>query len=115
MAISAVKIGVAPLSIPAIAESIHCWAMGNRVNGIATHTAASNAIRGQSARSIFRDLAAGTRAITAAPNATRSIVTTPGWNESRPTAISRNEEPQIRASEMNRPQSWAENASRLVP
>ena len=30
----------APLSMPATAESIHCWAIGNRVSGMVTQTRA---------------------------------------------------------------------------
>ena len=50
---TAVKIGVDPLSIPATAESIHCWAIGKMVNGMASQMSPRTAIRGASERGIL--------------------------------------------------------------
>jgi hypothetical protein len=48
VAITAAKIGMAPLSIPATAELMYCWAIGKSVKGIATHTKESAINRGRS-------------------------------------------------------------------
>ena len=48
----AVNIGVAPLSIPATPESIHCCAIGKMVVGMAIQIRARVAIVGQSSRGI---------------------------------------------------------------
>ena len=114
-AMIAVKIGTAPLSIPATAESIHCWAIGKSVSGIATQTTARSATRGRSSRRIGVDLARGIIAMKRAPNPTLSQVTRPGWNASSPTSMKRNEAPQMRPIETKRAQSRPVNASRLVP
>ena len=106
---------MAPLSIPAAAELIHCWAMGKKIWGRAIHNTASATTRGQSDRSIEERRARGTTARVAAPNATRSCVTRPGVKWSRPIAMKRNDAPQMRTSDRNIAQSRGVNASRLVP
>ena len=114
-AMIAVKIGTAPLSIPATAESIHCWAIGKRVSGMATQTTARSATRGRSSRRIGVDLARGSIAMNRAPKPTLSQVTRPGWNASSPTSMKRNDAPQMRPIDTKRAQSRPVKASRLVP
>ena len=74
----AVKIGTAPLSIPATAESIHCCAIGKSVSGMATQTTARSATRGRSSRRIGVDRARGSMAMKRAPKPTLIQVTRPG-------------------------------------
>src|SRR5919106_1292401 len=85
-AVSAAKSGIAPLSMPASEESIHCWAIGNSRSGAAIHT----------------------RAI-------RRKATSPGSNASRPSAMNTKEDPHISPIEARRPHSTGPNASARVP
>ena len=112
--IAAAKMGSEPFSSPVSAELIRCSASGNSVKGIATHRTESATSRGRSARSTGLR-APGTSHSTAAPNSTRSHVTSPGSNASSPIAMNRNEAPQMPPIAANRPQSSGVNAPRWVP
>ena len=93
-AIAAVASGIAPFSIPASDESIHCSAIEKHENGIAIHVAAMKRRRGSSRAGMCRR-AAGKMPIASAPKAIRNIVTTDGAKSSSPIAMRRNEQPQI--------------------
>ena len=82
--------------MPATLESIHCWAMGSSVRGMAVQTVPSSAIRHRSSRSTgWRERAKS--ASVAVPRATLASVMTPGGNERRPISMSRKDEPQMAA------------------
>ena len=106
----AVVIGTAPLIIPATEESIHCWAIGKSVSGMAIQMIPRAATRARSAGSMGRR-ARGTSASASIPSAIRASVITPGSNASRPMAMNRNEDPQMSAMPVRRPQSNPPKAS----
>src|SRR5688572_12008250 len=93
-AMMAVKIGVAPFSMPVTLDETRCSASGNSDSGIATHTTPSTANRGHAARGTGSRVA-GTEAMTSSPNMMHSHVTRNGCNDSKPTAIRKKLEPQI--------------------
>jgi hypothetical protein len=72
-------------------------------------------ILGHSSRGIEIRLERGRANMKAAPNITRSMVTTPGWKLSSPIAMKRNELPQIALSETKSAQSLVLKDERLVP
>ena len=114
MATAAAKSGMAPLSIPATAELIHCWARGNSVNGTATHSSDKVMILARSRAATGRR-AAGVAASTAAPSPTRMKVMSPGRKASSPMSIRRKDDPQMPATARNRPQSPGVNEPSLRP
>ena len=96
--------GMAPLIMPATLESIHCWAIGKSVSGMAIQTVPSRAMRPQSSRSTgWR--ACRKSASVAVPRPMRARVTTPGANERRPISMNRKDEPQMTAMTARMPQS----------
>lgn len=84
------------------------------MKGTATHRNESATSRDRSSGA-SRERAAGTSHTTAAPNSTRSHVVSPGSNASSPSAMSRNDEPQIAPMDRNSAQSSAVNAPACVP
>ncbi len=116
VATTAVKIGAAPFSMPAIAEFTDPCASGKSVNGIATHVIGQQQQTGpRSARSIRAERAPGTTHSARCPNRIRSQVTSPGRNASSPIAMNRNDEPQIVPTTENSAQSTPANEPRCVP
>ena len=95
-ATAAANSGSEPLSIPVIDDEIHCSAIGNIVIGSAIQSTPTRAIRGRSAGSICVRRAPGSVARANQPKMMRNQVTVPGASDSRPSAMRRNDEPQIR-------------------
>jgi hypothetical protein len=114
VAITAVKIGAAPLSMPVIAEFTDPCASGKSVNGMTTHVIERSSRRPRSARSIGARTP-GTSQSADAPKRIRTHVTRPGRNASRPIAMRTNDEPQIVPTTRNSSQSTPANAPRCVP
>ena len=85
-ATSAVKIGVAPLSIPVTLDETRSSANGNSDNGTAIHTTPSSTSRGR-AEAGTGCRVSGTEATTSKPNTIRSHVTRNGSNDSSPSAM----------------------------
>lgn len=108
------KMGAAPFNIPVIAEFTHPCANGNSVSGTATHTIDRKRILGRSSRWIGT-LALGKHQSAPAPSSTRSQVINPGWKDSSPMAMNRNDAPQIPLAARNRAQWSPAKASRCVP
>ena len=104
----AAKIGVAPLRSPVTDELMYCSAIGNSVNGTATQITESRTSRPRSEASIVT-FGLGSTSSASAPDATRSNVISPGGKASRPMSMNRNDEPQIAATAMKRPQSRGVN------
>src|SRR5262245_62121420 len=115
VAITAVQIGAAPFSIPAIAEFTDPCAIGNSVSGITTQVRATTRIAARSSGWIVARRAAGNSQIAAAPNRTRSQVISPGRNASNPIAWNRKDAPQIDPTTRNSAQSTPVYAPRWVP
>jgi hypothetical protein len=101
--------GIAPFSIPASDDEIHCSATEKHVNGMAIHVALTNKMRGHSRAGTERRLA-GRAPSASAPKPIRPAVTTDGAKCSRPTAMNRNEKPQINGGTANSSQSAGPNA-----
>ena len=114
-ATSAENSGSAPFSIPVTPEEIHCSAIGNIVIGNAIQVSPTRAMRGQSLRSTCTRRAAGKQLRAPNPKTTRNNVIRPGSSASRPSAIRRNDDPQIREAASRSPQSTGVNAAALVP
>lgn len=106
---SAVKIGMAPLSMPVTAELMCCSAMGNNVKGMATHNNESAMTRTRSPGWVVMR-GPGSRLSISAPSPTRRRVSVPGLTASRPMEMNRNDAPQIPAIERNSAQSVATKA-----
>ena len=112
---AAANSGSAPLSIPVTDDEIHCSAIGNIDIGIAIHTAPRSAMRGTSSRSMATDRDVGKAARARKPKITRNQVIVPGPKLSSPSAMSRNEAPQMIAGTASSPQSPGVNDRSLVP
>ncbi len=87
-----------------------CSAIGNSVNGTATHTTDSVTSRRRSAGAIGID-GRGSRTIASAsaPSPTRINVMTPGGSASSPMSMNRNDDPQIPPTARNSDQSAGVN------
>jgi len=111
---TAVNIGVAPFSSPATAELMCCSARGNSVKGTPTQITDTASMRGRSSgRRCTRE--PGSRPKVSAPRPTRTTVTTPGSRLSRPTAMNRNDAPQMSPMAEKTAQSDCENAAVVPP
>ena len=89
------KRGLAPFSIPVIADDTRCSANGNIVRGNANHSNPSQTTEPQSPRSTgFRE--EGNNASVANPTQIRMKQTPFGPSERSPSAMNRNDAPEIR-------------------
>ena len=104
---------MAPFSMPVTAEDTWRSAWGNMLIGRASQRSPSQAMP---ARSSFRTgrRAAGTNASATNPTAKRTKVTPSGGSASSPTAISRNEQPQMRPGSATSAQSPSTLGARFV-
>ena len=96
--------GVEPFSIPVNAEDTCCSANGNMLSGNAIQKMPSSAIFSRSSRAIGAR-AAGTQESAAKPTAIRMNVTPFGAIACRPSAMNRNEAPQMIPGRTRTPQS----------
>ena len=107
--------GTAPLSMPATADETHCSAIGNSIIGAANHTKPSTITRGRSTRSTLVRRARGTSVRAPKPKRRRPKATTPGSSVSRPSAMSRNDDPHTTAATATNVQSNGSKAAELCP
>ena len=114
-ATAAANSGMEPLSMPVTDDGIHCSAIGKIVIGRAIHSSPTSAIRGRSSTSIRPRRAPGRAARASQPNTTRPRVIVPGASDSRPSAMSRNEAPQMAEATSSSVQSNGAKAAALAP
>ena len=100
----AVKSGTAPFSMPVSADETCCSAKGNMLSGNAIQSTPTSAVPRQSSRRIARR-EPGNRARVRKPTRMRVKVTPLGPMASRPSAMKRNEAPQMAPGTMRRTQS----------
>ncbi len=98
------KSGTAPFSIPVSADDTCCSAKGNMLKGKAIQSTPTSAVPGQSSRLTERR-DPGNRARVRNPTRIRVKVTPLGPIASRPSAMNRNDAPQIVPGTMSRIQS----------
>ncbi len=94
LATAATHSGVAPFNMPVSADDTCCSANGNMLSGNANHSTPSAAVPAQSARATGRR-ADGNRDSVRNPIAMRVNVTPFGSTAARPSAMNRNDAPQI--------------------
>src|SRR5262245_57863194 len=94
LATAATERGVAPFNIPVSADDTCCSANGNMLSGNANHNTPSAAVPAQSARATGRR-ADGNRDSVKNPIAMRLNVTPLGATAARPSAMNRNDAPQM--------------------
>jgi hypothetical protein len=100
----AVKSGTAPFSIPVSADETCCSAKGNMLSGNAIQSTPTSAMPGQSSRPTGRR-EPGNSASVRKPTRMRVNVTPFGPIASRPSAMKRNDAPQMTPGTMSRIQS----------
>src|SRR5712691_3343102 len=103
-ATAAANSGVAPFSIPVSADETCCSANGNMLSGKASHTMPSAAAPERSDRRICRR-AAGTSDSVRKPTAMRTNVTPFATAASSPSAMNRNDAPQLQPGRISSSQS----------
>ena len=111
---AAVKSGTAPLIIPVTLEETCCCAIGKSVRGKAIQVTPRSTIRGQSARSIDVPERWANDTV-AKPKRSRRKVIKPGAKASTPSAMNRNDAPQVTPVKSSSPHSEGPNAPLEVP